>query len=1097
MESKQDIFIEKLDNFIRKYYQYQILRGALLTCLILILLYLGLSVFEYHLYFSARTKTILVLIGASFQIFVFVTLLLRPLLSLLNRGSRISYRRAIALISLHYPELEDRLLNTFELSEKASQNTSENALLIASINQRISSIRLLSFRKSISFKDALVYLKYLLGLLLLCIFVYFIFPDFYQSSGERLIHFRQDYKVPADFDFVVESDLVAEKGEDYLLSVRTEGKYFPQSLDLVYGGQKYLMLSDGAGNFTYEFRNINSEILFNIQSGKTQSITYQLRLKSKPVLESLEIGIQPPVYTGLPVRVEKEIGDVSFPVGSKLSWRIQAYDADSIELYFRKNKILVQESGAKLTHNKEIFQSENYEISLTNSEFAKSVYARYRLEVLPDQYPSIAISIKSDSLNVSAYYFKGIIKDDYGFSKLRFVYEVEGESIKYMPVVINKNQNRQEFYYAFDFSTADLPQGCQVQYYFEVFDNDAINKPKSTKSDFLNYYLPNAEQVFDLNTSIQDSLSSKIEKGRKISRSVQQEVHRLQKSLLDNSSDQWQQNQMFQEIEAQKNHLENLLNEIKKDNTRKNQLMEAAGLQDSLLLDKQKKIEELMEKIMDEELKNLFDEFNKLSQELDRDKINKLGNQLKMSMDDFQQQLDRNLQLLERYELELGIKQLSTRIEKLAEEQEALSHLKKKDQEAALRKQVGDKMKWERIERDLNELMKKNSEIQKPFELGDFENEKSEIKESMQESLDLLRENKTGKAGKSIQKSSQKQSEMAQKLSKAMAGSMSMQMSVDTDMLIKLLNNLVDFSFQQEKLILDLKTINYYNPLYVNVIDQQGVLKEEYQLLQDSLLALSSRTPQVAALIGNRIFDLEDFLNQSLDELNNRRAHQARVTQQKSMTEINELAVFLSEALKQLMEQMANGMPGSQMSDKKGKQPSFSGMKSQQESLKKMLEQMIKGMKDGEGKASQQGEKLGKYLREQEMFRQKMREMIQYGGHGEQTEKVLREVMKMMEQTEREISNMSINRHTITRQNTIMTRLLEAENASREKEFEKKRESKSGNIHKLSNPKAIFKYKRIDAEFDDLFNDSNVKLIDYYNKLYLDYLIKLNDGKSK
>jgi len=268
-------------------------------------------------------------------------------------------------------------------------------------------------------------------------------------------------------------------------------------------------------------------------------------------------------------------------------------------------------------------------------------------------------------------------------------------------------------------------------------------------------------------------------------------------------------------------------------------------------------------------------------------------------------------------------------------------------------------------------------------------------------------------------------------------------------------------------------------------------------LLQDSLLALSSRSPQVAALIGNRIFDLEGLLNQSLDELNNRRAYQARVTQQKAMTEINELAVFLSEALKQLMEQMANGMPGSQMGDKKGNQPSFSGMKSQQESLKKMLEQLIQGMKDGEGKSGQQGEKLGKYLREQEMFRQRMSEMIQHGGYGEQTEKVLREVMKMMEQTEREISNFSINRHTITRQNQIMTRLLEAENASREKEFDKKRESKSGNTYKLSNPKAIFKYKGTDTEFDDLFNDSNVKLIDYYNKLYLDYLIKLNDGKSR
>lgn len=1097
MESKRDIFIEKLDNFIRKYYQYQILRGVLLTCLFLILLYLGLSVFEYNLYFSARTKTILVLIGASLQIFVFVTLIFRPLLSLLNRGSRISYRKAIALISFHFPELEDRLLNTFELSEKAFQNATEDTLLIASINQRISSLQFLSFRESISFKDALIYFKYLLGLLLLCILVYFAFPDFYPSSGERLIHFRQDYKAPADFYFVVESDLFVEKGEDYLLSVRTEGKYFPQSLDLVYGGQHYLMLSDGAGNFTYEFRNINSEILFNLQSGKTKSKTYQLGVKSKPVLESLEIGIQPPAYTRLPLRIEKEIGDVSFPAGSKLSWRIEAYDADSIELYFRKSQILVQESGTKLIHNKELFQSENYEISLVNSEFTKSVYVRYRLEALPDQYPSIAISIQADSLNASAYYFKGIIKDDYGFSKLCFVYEVEGESAKYLPVEIHKNQNRQEFYYAFDFSSADLPQGSQVQYYFEVFDNDAVNKPKSTKSDFLNYYLPNAEQVFELNASIQDSLSEKIEKGRKITLSIQQEVHRLQKSLLDNSSDQWQQNQMFQEIEAQRNHLENLLNEIKKDNTRKNQLMEAAGLQDSLLLDKQKKIEELMEKIMDEELKKLFDEFNKLSEKLDRDKINKLGNQLKMSMDDFQKQLDRNLELLERYEIELGVKQLSTRIEKLAEEQEALSHLKKKDQESALRQQVSDKMKWERIERDLNELMKKNSEIRKPFELGDFETEKSEIEQSMQESLDFLRENKTGKAGKSMQKSSLKQSEIAEKLSQVMVGSMSMQMSIDTEMLSKLLNNLVDFSFQQEKLILDLKTINCYNPLYVSVIDKQGVLKEEYQLLQDSLLALSGRTPQVAALIGNRIFDVEDLLNQSLDELHNRRSYQARVTQQKSMTEINELAVFLSEALKQLMEQMANAMPGNQMGEKKGKQPSFSGMKSQQESLKKMLEQMIQGMKDGEGKPGQQGEKLGKYLREQEMFGQKMSEMIQYGGYGEQTEKVLREVMKMVEQTECEISNFSINKHTITRQNMIMTRLLEAENASCEREFEKKRESKSGNNHKLSNPKAIFKYKRIDANFDDLFNDSNVKLIDYYNKLYLDYLIKLNDGKSK
>ncbi|RZT97534.1 hypothetical protein EV201_2205 [Ancylomarina subtilis] len=1097
MESNREIFIEKLDNFIRKYYQYQLLRGFLITILFLIVLYLGISVFEYHLYFSARTKTILVLIGSVLQLFVFISLIVLPLRSLLYKGSRISYRKAISLISSHFPELEDRLLNTYELSENSLANSEDNALLIASINQRIDSFSVLSFRESISFRDTYIYLKYLLSVILLCLLIYFAYPDFYPSSNQRLIHFRKDYKAPADFEFVIDSELIAEKGADYILSLHTDGKYIPESVELIYGGQKYLMLSDGAGIFTYEFRNINSELFFTLQSGQIKSSTYQLRVKSKPVLDQLEISIQPPSYTNLPARTEKQIGDVSFPVGSKLSWLIEACNADSIGLSFAKKDTLVFVPNSKLTFADQFFESDTYSISLANSDYSQSIYTRYQLDAIPDQFPSIGVSIQTDTVSASVYYFKGIIKDDYGFSKLRFVYKPEGDVAKFLPVPIQKNRTRQEFYFAFDFSSANLPQGSQVQYYFEVFDNDAINKFKSTKSDFLKFYLPSAEQVFELNSIIQDSLSRKIDQTREISREIQQDVHKLQKSLLDNSSDQWQQNQVFNEIDARKKQLENLLKEIKKDNARKNQLMKAAGLQDSILLDKQKKIEHLMEKIMDDELKKLFDEFNKLSEELDRDKINKLGNQLKMSMSDFQKQLDRNLQLLERYEIELGVKQLSSRIEKLAEEQKTLSQAKRKDQESTIRKQVSAQMQWERIEKDLDELLKKNSNIAKPYQLGDFQNEKNEIMKSMQESLDQLRENKMGKAGKSMQKSSRQQSDLAQKLGSAMAGSMSMQMSIDTDLLSKLLYNLIDFSFQQEKLILDLRKINYLNPLYVNIIDRQGVLAEEYQLLQDSLLSLSSRTPQVAALIGNRIFELEDFLRQSLDELNAHRVYQAQVTQQKSMTEINELAVFLSEALKQLMEQMANGMPGSQMGDKKGNQPSFSGMKSQQESLKKMLEQMIQGMKDGEGKGGHKSEKLGKYLQEQEMFRRKMNEMIQNGGYGEQTEKILREVMKMMEQTEREISNFSINRQTIIRQNQIMTRLLEAENATREKDFDKKRESKSGKDYKLSNPKAIFEYKKTDTDFDDLFNDSNVKLIDYYNKIYLDYLIRLNDGKSR
>jgi hypothetical protein len=71
--------------------------------------------------------------------------------------------------------------------------------------------------------------------------------------------------------------------------------------------------------------------------------------------------------------------------------------------------------------------------------------------------------------------------------------------------------------------------------------------------------------------------------------------------------------------------------------------------------------------------------------------------------------------------------------------------------------------------------------------------------------------------------------------------------------------------------------------------------------------------------------------------------------------------------------------------------------------------------------------------------------------------------------------------------------LLKAENAQREKDFEKKRESKSGNYLKLSNPTEIFEYKRVRTDFEGVFNDSYVKMFDYYNKLYLDYMININN----
>jgi hypothetical protein len=454
--------------------------------------------------------------------------------------------------------------------------------------------------------------------------------------------------------------------------------------------------------------------------------------------------------------------------------------------------------------------------------------------------------------------------------------------------------------------------------------------------------------------------------------------------------------------------------------------------------------------------------------------------------------MDRNLSLLERYDIEVRMNQIIDRIDKIADNQEEISTLGHKQEEKMNSQQLQESQKWDAVKKDLENLLEKNSGINDPYQFQNPSEDLQQISEMMEESKNFLEDGKNTNASKNMKATSKKQKALAQKLNNNFSKSVSAQLTVDIDNLIHLMNNLMEFSFQQEALLTDYKTVDYRNPLFVRMIEEQGGLKEEYLLIQDSLLALSSHSPQVASLIGNRIFDISNYLDQVLEEANNRRKIQANVTQQKVLTEVNELSLFLSEALKQLMEQMANAMPGDQIGDQKGGKPSFSGMQSEQQSLKKMLEEMIQEIKSGNGKNNSK-EKLGTFLQKQEMFQHNLSEILQKGSVGDETEKMLREIMKMIDQTELDISNFSINSSTINRQNRIISRLLEAEKAHQEKDFDEKRESNSGNVIKLSNPTEIFEYKRGQVDFEGVLNDSYVKMLDYYNKMYLDYMIKLNN----
>ncbi|MCT4624313.1 MAG: hypothetical protein N4A46_11880 [Schleiferiaceae bacterium] len=1095
MESSRHIFIEKLDRFIRKYYQNQLLRGLILSKTMLLTYLLLVSFSEYFLYWSVGVKTFFFIGFILLFLWILIRLIVLPINGLLRIGKTITHRQAIAIINYHFPELEDKLINTLELSELyGEEEIVSSSLLLASINQRIDEIKLVPFRKAINFRDNLRFLKYLGALSAVTLVSFFLIPDLFSESSKRLIHFRTKYSPPAAFSFQIEEQVLeVEKGSDFVLNISTRGSYYPSQAYLLIDETRFLLQRKSAGNFSYVFRNVNHEIIFQIESGNVTSEPYNLKVLNKPTLKSFQIQVEPPKYTGINGFVEKNIGDISVPEGAFVEWILEGEDIKNMELVFSDSINSIKKiEGERFKFTRSLKNKVNYSLALSNNDFKLEEFAKYNVDIIKDQFPQIQVISTPDSIINTALYFKGIIKDDYGFSKLRFVCEAGDRPAIFVPINIKKRLISQEFYFAFDFADDGIELGENVQYYFEVFDNDKINTPKKTRSEQLSFYIPDSNEIFDLNSIVQDDINKKIKEGINLSESIQEDILRMQKGALDGSTEKWQQDQLLNEIGEKKAQLDDLLKEIRDENRRKNQLMNSNLNQDSLLLEKQKQIDELLEKVMDDDLKKLFEEFNKLKENFSREELNKKGNKLKMSFEDFQRQMERNLQLLQRYEVEIQMKQLIDRVEKIAERHEKASdELRKENQE--LKNQIEkDKKAWEEFQNDFSNVIDKNNQIEKPYQFDQMDDEINEISDFFKRSENLINEGKSGKTLKNMKQTSRKQRELAKKMNNAMMQSSVAQLSVDVDNLIRLMNNLIEFSFQQEKNLLDLKMVNYRNPQYVEIILKQGVLNDEYKLIQDSLFSLSSRSPQIASLIGNKIFDIKNYLDKVVEEANNRRKIQANAEQQKALTEINDLSIFLSEALMQLMEQMANAMPGDQLGDKKGGMPSLGGLKSQQQSLKKMLEDLISQMKNSDGKKNS-NESLGKFLKQQEMFKENVNELLQKGDVGHESEKILREVMKMVDQIESDVSNFSINSNTIFRQNRILTRLLEAENAKREKDFDKGRESKSGNILKLSNPKEIFEYKRVRTDFDDVFYDTNIKLFDYYNKLYLDYMIKLNN----
>ncbi len=1096
MTNNFNILVNKLNSFKRKYYSFKLLKGLVLTLFFILALFTVFSLVEYLVYLSTDIRKLMFFGFLIFSFLLILQFIGIPLLKLFHVLKPIDLKSTTVLIQKHFAEIEDKLLNIIELSD-FEDNQYSNEIVLASIDQKIDELKVFNFNDAVQYKNIRIVGIYLIVSILISLGILVINKNIFTDSTNRLVHFNTTFVKPAPFIFNLKNKILeAKKGDSFTIKVETEGDEIPQIAYINIEGNNYLMKSSSEGTFEFEMASVINPVQFYFTDLKYNSEVYNLKLLPKPGITQFLTSITPPSYTGIQNNMYENIGDLQVPNGTKIEWKFNGIDIDSLYLIvYDSTKIQSTKNNNSFIIDSKFYKSTNYNVFIQNVVTEPELALSYSIEVIPDLFPEIRINQINDSLQLTRFFFKGIIGDDYGFSNLRFHYNIDNsDSTISIPFV--RNLTDQDFYFSFDFNNLDNAEGV-ISYYFSVTDNDVINHYKTTTSDNFTFEFPNRDDMLANEKEQFNELQKQLDESKQLASEIQKDLKNLQLKNMDTSVSEWEKSQMVSDIISKQNKLEKLYDQIKQDNEKLNNYMNSFNKQNEEMAEKQKQIEELLEEVFTDELKKLMEEFEKLVEDFDSKKLNEMSKQMDLSFEDLQKQLDRNLEMLRKMKIEQKLQDVIDEVNKLAEKEKQLAEevLKEKNYDEIKEKTAQNQEDLNKLEEQLKDALEMNKELEKPMNFDDFDEDFDDIDKSMENSKKELGKKNKKKSSSSLKNSSDKMQNMAFGMQQMLDMNSQEQNMENIENIKQILSNLIFLSFSQEDVLSDLRGINSKDPRLIQLNQNQKRILDQSKIVKDSLYALAMRTPQITSMINNELLALELNLDKATQEMEEALFSRARSSQQFVVTAANNLALMLNESLENMEKAMANAKPGDQECENPGQgKPGMKSLKESSESIKQQLQKMIDQMKNGKGENMSQ--QMGQSLMQHEMMQQMLRDLMNNGSVGSGTKQQLQKIDNMLEQNRKELMNKSINAQTINRQNLITTRLLEAEKAEMEREYENKRESESADEF-YSNPVKYFEYKEKENFTIEYLNKNSHKLNNFYINKYKEYLNNIENNDNR
>ena len=1102
----------KLHGFIRKYYTNELIKGAILFISFGVLYFLFTLLVEHFLWLKPSARTVLFWVFILVEILLLVNYLVIPVFKLIGFSKGISLSEASKLIGKHFPTIDDKLLNMLQL-HNSNLNTDSNQsteLILASIDQKAENLQPIPFQKAIQFSSNKKYLKYLLipiGIWLLTILIGK--KEVFSDSYNRVLHHQQAYIPPAPFTFMVlNNSLDVIEGNPIYLQIQINGDVIPSEPKIVFNDEDYFLRYQGGNHFYYEFAKITAPIRFYLEANSVVSKTYDINPIPTPKIQGISMYLNYPNYVSKSDEIVKNTGSISVPTGTSITWNIDTQQTDSLN--FISNSVTYPFKATSDNHNlysfkKNIRQSLTYNIQASNSYLKNYENLTFTIDVVQDEYPTIHIETDIDSISRGEAQFIGNLSDDYGLSKLKLVYYLQNYPANKQAYQIDIQRSvLTNFYYSFP-SNLNLEKGLDYEFYFEVFDNDAVSGPKSAKSRAYSYHKDTQHEAQEKFLQEEKDDLQNLEKSLEKKLKIRKDLDKFKKKLQNKSSLEFNDTKQLKNFLQRQTDYQEMM-QRQTDKLQRN-LNDQPNLDNPDLLSKKQEIQKRIQDAAElAKQDKLLEELQKMAEKLKKEDL--LDRLKKMSKNNKQQEksLEQLLELTKRFYVEQKAEQIRQKLEELAQKQEKLS----KSDDNSKEKQEELTKDFKDIQKDMEQLQKDNKELKQPMDIDEQKSEQHGVEEDQQKASEQLEQQNEQQASKKQQSAANKMKQMAKIMQSQMAAMQGDMIEEDIALLRNILENLLTFSFKQENLMITLSNMHSKHPSFAEKLKDQHHLKTFFEHIDDSLYTLALRQVKLSPLINEYLTDAHYYIDETIVHYADNQINRAISDQQYVMTNANNLALLLSS----LLDNMQSTMKGMGKGGGKGKQGQSFGLidiiQQQGEMIKKTQKGMkqngekpggkegktggasksqSKGSKQGDGEESSQA--LYEIYKQQVLLRQALESQLnglEDRGLKPQANKVKME----MEALEQMLLDKGITNDVIKRMLHLEHELLKLKEARQQQGQESKRQSQSNRIiYPTRSPKQIeFKKRYYDA--NEILIRESLPISSQFKKKIKDYFKQTN-----